>query len=87
MDKNLNNKTTEDVIKTTPDIEISGDPDAWKLVCKVSGKNWMKSTKKMMLPKGYLYLTTSEFRNADGDVTACSDSLVYVPVYVPYSVD
>ena len=85
MDKALDNKDTSDTIKTTPNVKVVGNPDTWELVCKVSGENWMKSTKRMkhvrklfgFIPIGvsYVYQVSTEFRDEKDNVTACAEAL------------
>ena len=62
------------------DISFEGDVDAWEIVCKASSpkKGWMKSTKRMTVPGGYLYQVTTEFRQS-GQVTACAEAITFVP--------
>jgi len=79
MDKALDNTNTADVKTTTPDVKIVGNPDVWKLVCKASGKNWMKSTKRMEVEGGFIIQVSTEFRDDSGNVTACAESLCFVP--------
>jgi len=75
MDKELDNTCSEDLKKTTPEVKIFGDPDTWKLICKASGKNWMKSTKRMDTEFGPIFQVSTEFRDVDGNVTACAEAL------------
>lgn len=79
MDKELDNTKTADAVKTTPKIKIFGNPDAWQLICKASGKNWMKSIKKMEVETGYVWQVSTEFRDEDGNVTACAEALTFEP--------
>lgn len=60
--------------------QIHGDPDTWECVSKASSasQGWMKSTKRMRVPGGYLYQVTTEHRR-DGTVTACAEALAFVP--------
>jgi hypothetical protein len=91
MDKALDNADTADAVKTTPGIKIQGDPDIWRLECKASGKNWMKSTKKMLIYKrrnwlqrlfdltpaviGHHLQVSTEFRDDSGKVTTCAEAV------------
>ena len=72
---------TADAKAKTSDIKVTGNPDVWELVCKASSKEqgWAKSTKEMKVPGGRVIQTTTEHRNRDGIVTACSDACVFVP--------
>jgi len=51
-EKTLNNSTVKKAQGQVPDLEVFGDGDAWKLLCKASSKKegWMKSTKTMEIP-------------------------------------
>lgn len=80
----LDNTNTATATATTSDIVVSGNPDVWELVCKASSKaqGWMKSTKRMKVPGGWLYQVTTEHRAggvASGYVTACAEALAFVP--------
>ena len=76
--------STTEAKAATSDLVITGDPDAWELVCKVSSKSgrFAKSTKRMAVYeaglKGYLYQVTTEHRDLEGVVSACSDALTFV---------
>lgn len=50
--KTLTNTTAKQAKDQVPDLEIWGDGDMWKLICKASSKaeGWMKSTKAMDVP-------------------------------------
>jgi hypothetical protein len=81
--KDLGNTSIADVKKTTSDVEVFGNGDAWLLICKASSKSqgWMKSTKAMEIKgQGCLVQVTTEHRsNGLTQVTACSDSVTFVP--------
>ena len=49
MNKTLNNTTANQAKDQVPDLEIWGEGDMWRLICKASSKQegWMKSTKAM----------------------------------------
>lgn len=55
-DKPVNVVNTEDAKSKVSDIEVFGNADIWKLVCKASSKEqgWMKSTKAMVCAGGVL---------------------------------
>jgi hypothetical protein len=76
----LDNHDMQSAAASTPDIVTAGDPGAWVVVGKASSKaqGWMKSTKRMKVPGGWLYQATTEHR-ADGKVTACAEALAFVP--------
>ena len=48
-EKPVNIQNATQLREEVGDVEIFGDPDTWKLICKASSKsqNWMKSTKAM----------------------------------------
>ena len=73
-EKQLNNTNIAEAKKIIPDLEVFGDGDAWKLICKASSKKegWMKSTKAMQLPEGCLVQVTTQ----QGDNIA--EALTYV---------
>ena len=50
--KTLNNSTVSEARKNVSDLEVYGDGDTFKLICKASSKEegWMKSTKAMEIP-------------------------------------
>lgn len=58
-----------------PNVEIFGDGDAWKLLCKAScqEQGWMKSTKVMQLPTGCMVQVTTETFHG------VAEALVFVP--------
>lgn len=81
MKRNLSNTNTGDAKESTSDIEVKGNPDLWRLICKASSasQGWMKSTKGMELAGGVLIQVTTEHRDKKGKVTACAEALQYVP--------
>ena len=52
MNKTLNNSDVSGARENVKDIEVFGDGDKFKLLCKASSKKegWMKSTKAMEIP-------------------------------------
>jgi len=63
------------------DIEVFGDGDAWKLICKASSvsQGWMKSTKAMDIHgAGCLVQVTTQQTNPDGSY-AIAEALTFVP--------
>lgn len=57
------------------DVEVFGEPGAWQCVSKTSSKKegWMKSTKRMKVPGGYLYQVSTQ----QGEQVA--EALCFVP--------
>jgi len=68
-DKTLNNTSVADVKKNVSDIEIWGDGDTFKLICKASSRKqgWMKSTKAMQIDGvGCVVQVTTQHLNDTG---------------------
>jgi hypothetical protein len=59
-------------------IQVYGDPDQLKLLFKVKGERWKKSTKALELPEGCLVQVTTERQGLDGSWTT-AEALEYVP--------
>ena len=59
-------------------VQVTGDPNCWELLSKASHacEGWMKSTKRMRVPGGWLYQVTTELRGHG--MLACSDALTFV---------
>ena len=74
--KTLNNVNVEEVKKNVSDVEVFGDGDTFKLLCKASSKKqgWMKSTKVCTIPQEGCIVQTS---TQQGDHVA--EALVYIP--------
>ena len=68
---------TADLLKQQP-IEVVGNPDQLRLLFKVQGSDWKKSTKALQMPNGCLVQVTTERRNADGSWTS-AEALEFVP--------
>jgi len=51
-EKTLDVTSSKDFPEKASDVQVFGDPDRWRLVCKASSKSqgWMKSTKAMEIP-------------------------------------
>lgn len=74
-EKTLNVASMEDLKAKVSDVEVIGDPGAWKLLGKASSKaqGWMKSTKAMEAPGGVVVqVSTQQGSNV-------AEALVYVP--------
>jgi hypothetical protein len=75
-EKTLNNSTVKQAKDQVSDLEVVGDGDMFKLLCKASSKaeGWMKSTKAMEIPgMGCLVQVTTQ----QGDQVA--EAVTYVP--------
>jgi hypothetical protein len=59
-------------------VEVFGEPDQLKLLFKVQGQGWKKSTKAIELPGGCLVQVTTERQSSDGDWTT-AEALQFVP--------
>lgn len=73
--RDLSNKNTSDIKNTIKDLKIIGNPDLWKLLCKVSSEqeNFMKSTKVMNVPGGcIIQVSTNENNNI-------AEALTFIP--------
>jgi hypothetical protein len=75
-------KNTADVKKQAEQkgssVEVFGEPDQLKLLFKVQGQGWKKSTKAIELPSGCLVQVTTERQSIDGDWTT-AEALQFVP--------
>ena len=80
MNKTLHNSTVSQARDNVPDLNVVGDGDMFRLLCKASSQaeGWMKSTKAMQLPAGCLVQVTTQQRAADGSY-AVAEALAYVP--------
>lgn len=81
--KPLNTTTIAEAKAAQSDLQVFGDGDLWKLICKASSKSagWMKSTKAMEIEPGAgcLVQVTTEFRDANGKVAAIAEAVTFVP--------
>lgn len=81
MEKTLNNTSIADAKTKVSDIEVVGNGDMFKLLCKASSKEqgWMKSTKAMEIPKvGCVVQVTTQQRNNDGTYSV-AEAVTFVP--------
>lgn len=76
MEKTLNNSEINQARKQVKDIEVFGDGDKFKLICKASSKfeGWMKSTKAMEIKNVgcVVQVTTQQGENV-------AEALCFVP--------
>lgn len=82
MERSLENENTLQAAQSTSDIKVTGNPDAWQLLCKASSKSqgWMKSTKLMHFDGYVVVQVTTEHRCPNsGKVLACAEALTTVP--------
>lgn len=75
-EKALDVKGMDDLKAKVSDVEVFGDPGAWKLLGKASSKaqGWMKSTKAMEVP-GLGVLVQASTQQG----TNVAEALVFVP--------
>lgn len=75
MEKTLNITNIEEAKKNISDIQVYGDGDTFKLLCKASSKDqkWMKSTKVCNVPGGCIVQVSTQ----QGDNVA--EALTFVP--------
>lgn len=76
MSKTLHNSTVSGARQNVKDIQVFGDGDTFKLICKASSaaEGWMKSTKAMEIPGVgcVIQVTTQQGDNVD-------EALTFVP--------
>lgn len=89
VEKTLHNSDVSGARQNVPDIEIVGDGDMFRLLCKASSQRegWMKSTKAMEVPGGCVVQVTTQQRAPDGSY-AVAEALTFVPgVQIAHSVN
>lgn len=59
--KTLDVQNMDDLKAKVSDVQVMGDPGAWRLLCKASSKSqgWMRSTKVMVVPGGVVLQVSS----------------------------
>ena len=74
-ERTLNVTSTEDAKNKISDVEVVGNPNLFRLLCKASSKSqgWMKSTKAMQVAGGVVLQVSTQ----QNDVVA--EALTYVP--------
>jgi len=80
-DKTLNNSNINKAKDQVKDIEVFGDGDMFKLLCKASSQaeGWMKSTKAMEIEGiGCVVQVTTHQRNHDG-TNSVAEAVCFVP--------
>lgn len=80
-EKTLNNSTVSEAKENVKDLEVVGNGDTFRLICKASSKKegWMKSTKALEIPEsGCLVQVTTQQRNPDGSY-AVAEAVDFVP--------
>jgi hypothetical protein len=79
-EKTLHNSDESATRDNVSDVEVFGNTDMFKLLCKASSKKegWMKSTKAMQVSGGCVVQVTTQQRNPDGSY-AVAEALTFVP--------
>jgi len=81
MMKTLNNNNVNQAKNNVSDLEIFGDGDSFKLICKASSKKeeWMKSTKAMQIDGvGCVVQVTTQQQSIDRSYSV-AEALTFVP--------
>lgn len=80
MRKTLDNTDIAEVRKNVSDVEVFGNGNTFRLLCKASSQKqgWMKSTKVMDVFNGCVIQVTTQQRNPDGSY-CIAEALTYVP--------
>lgn len=81
MTKTLNNSTVKPATAQVEDLEIVGNVDMFRLLCKASSQaeGWMKSTKAMQIGKrGCIVQVTTQQRGDNGE-WGVAEALTWVP--------
>lgn len=78
--KTLNNSTINQAKDQVKDIQVYGDGDTFRLLCKASSVNegWMKSTKVCNVDGGCIVQVSTQQMNPDGSYSVAED-LTFVP--------
>jgi len=78
--KTLNTSEVNEAKKNISDLQIYGDGDTFRLLCKASSENegWMKSTKVCNLGNGCIVQVTTQQRNPDNSYSV-AEAITFVP--------
>jgi len=78
--KTLHNSDISGTRKNVKDVNVVGDGDMFKLLCKASSESegWMKSTKACETPYGCIVQVTTQQRNDDGTYSL-AEAITFVP--------
>ena len=78
VEKTLTITDSDDLVSN--DIEVTGDPNSWKLICKVANtkEKWMKSTKALVVGSNVILQVSTQQINPDGS-NSLAEALVFVP--------
>ena len=80
MEKTLTNSTVSQAKENVSDLQVVGNGDMFRLLCKASSQSegWMKSTKALETWGGCLVQVTTQQRNPDGTYSV-AEALSFVP--------
>jgi len=79
MIKSLDRPSTVDVVPVES-VTTFGNINTWQLITEVTSTSCTKTTKAMELKGiGCVVSVSTEIRNVDGQVIACSESTTFVP--------
>ena len=80
QNKTLHNSDVSGASKNVSDLNVVGNGDSFKLLCKASSEKegWMKSTKAMDTGAGCLVQVTTQQKNRDGSYVI-AEALTFVP--------
>jgi hypothetical protein len=80
-EKTLHNSDISGARVNVPDIQVVGNGDSFRLLCKASSKNegWMKSSKAMEIPDvGCVVQVTTQQKNPNGSYSL-AEAVCFVP--------
>lgn len=80
-ERDLSAANQAEAVAACSDVTVSGNTDAWRLICKASSKSqgWMKSTKAMEISGvGCIVAWSTQQKSADGSY-AVAEAGVFVP--------
>ncbi len=80
MEKTLHNSDVSGARINVPDIQVVGNGDMFRLLCKASSQaeGWMKSSKAMEVPGGCVVQVTTQQKNLNGTY-AIAEAVTFVP--------
>jgi hypothetical protein len=80
QEKTLNNKSEAETRKNVPDVQVTGNGDLFRLLCKASSaaQGWMKSTKAMDTGNGCVVQVSTQQKNPDNSYSV-AEAVTFVP--------
>jgi hypothetical protein len=75
-EKTLNNTNMDELKANVSDVQLHGEPGAWRCICKASSKSqgWMKSTKALSVPNLGVLVQVSTQQG-----TEVAEALAFIP--------